>query len=311
MVRSVRAAAVAKGRCVEKDSLIERYTIRDVTSTLHVSRTTLLYYEEQGIVKPVHDKETGYRYYSDADLFRLISCKLLKNIGVPVKDLAERLDNGPFSPQNFSDYARILERRIEYCKAQKECLAQLMALPELVGTVELADIEPYYIDFDAAEGGYSRFAGDKSLDSLVEAMPIGGLGCVFLGGRDDGWRPERRGRTVPVRFAHLIDGLFDNLDVIGGTPCVRTVSRETSVYHENGKPSACREREGAFRRIQEYLAEQGLKATGDVFCPYCLPSEEGFIVPFCQPVEALSQDDNAVMASTGLRGRLQGLFKRR
>ena len=37
---------------VEKDSLTERYTIRDVTSTLHISRTTLLYYEELGIVHP-------------------------------------------------------------------------------------------------------------------------------------------------------------------------------------------------------------------------------------------------------------------
>ena len=83
---------------VEKDSLTERYTIRDVTSTLHISRTTLLYYEELGIVHPFRDEETGYRYYSDADLFRLLSCKLLKNIGVPLKDMAERLDNEPFTP---------------------------------------------------------------------------------------------------------------------------------------------------------------------------------------------------------------------
>ena len=292
---------------MEKNSLTQRYTIRDMTSALHVSRTTLLYYEEQGIVRPFHDEETGYRYYSDADLFRLISCKLLKNLGVPVKELAERLDDAPFSPQHFSDYAHILERRIEYCEAQKECLGLLAALPGLVGTVDLVEVEPYYIDFDAAEVGYSRFACDASLDSLVEAMPIGGLGCVFLGGRTDGWRPERRGRTVATRFAYLLGDLSENLDVIGGSLCVRTVLRETSVYHENGKPSACQEREEAFARIQQYIDDHDLKATGDVFCPYCLPSEEGFIVPFCQPVEAAGSMVDT-KTSSGLRERLRGFF---
>lgn len=293
---------------MEKNSLIERYTIRDMTSTLHVSRTTLLYYEELGIVKPLRDEETGYRYYSDADLFRLLSCKLLKNIGVPIKDMAVRLDNEPFSPQHFSDYARILQKRIEYCKAQEECLARLTALPELVGSVELVDVEPYYIDFDAAEVGYGRFACDASLDSLVEAMPIGALGCVFLSGRDDGWRPERRGRTVPVRFAYLLDGLSNNLDVIGGTPCVRAVLRSTSVYHENGKPSDSREREEAFARIRAYLDTHGLVPAGDVFCPYCLPSEEGFVVPFCQPVQVSAEKGGGEKAGSGLRDRLRGFL---
>ena len=293
---------------VEKDSLTERYTIRDVTSTLHISRTTLLYYEELGIVHPFRDEETGYRCYSDADLFRLLSCKLLKNIGVPLKDMAERLDNEPFTPQHFSDYARILEGHIAYCEAQKVCLARLMELPELVGRTEVAFIEEHYIDFDAAEVGYSRFASKEGLDSLVEAMPIGALGCVFLGGREDGWRPERRGRTVPVRFAHLISGLSDSMAVIGGCCCVRTVISTSSVRHENSAGNAFEswERSEAFGRIQSYMDEHGLVPVGDVFCPYCLPSEQGFVVPFCQ---AFEQPGDAGLAK-GLRDRLRGLFGR-
>ncbi len=294
---------------MDKASLTERYTIRDLTLTLHVSRTTLLYYEELGIVKPVRDEETGYRYYSDADLFRLMSCKLLKNIGVPLKDLAAKLDNDPFTPQNFSDYARILEERMAYCEAQKECLARLMELPGLAGRTEVADIEAHYIDFDAAEVGYSRFASDEGLDSLVEAMPIGGLGCVFLSGREDGWRPERRGRTVPVRFAHLIEGLSESMDIIGGCRCVRTVISTPSVRHENSEGVAFEswERSEAFGRIQTYMDEHGLVPVGDVFCPYCLPSEQGFVVPFCQAFEEQGAPD---ASSGGLRDRLRGLFKR-
>ena len=305
---NISMRVLSKGQPVEKASLTKRYTIRDITLTLHVSRTTLLYYEELGIVKPLRDEETGYRYYSDADLFRLVSCKLLKNVGVPLKDLANRLDNDPFTPQNFQDYARILEERIAYCEAQKECLARLMDLPPLVGTTQLVDVEAHYIDFDGAEVGYSRFARDESLDSLMEAMPIGALGCVFLDSRDDGWRPEKRGRTVPVRFAHLVSGLSDVTDVIGGGPCVRTVISSASIYQEEGEPSPSsrREREEAFERLDAYVREHGLKAAGDVFCPYCLPSEQGFVVPFCQPVVASSSP----VPTEGLRGRLKGLFRR-
>lgn len=296
---------------MEPDSLTKRYTIRDVASTLHVSRTTLLYYEEQGVVRPIHDPETGYRYYTDADLFRLISGKILKNVGVPVRELADRLDTDPFSPGNFSDYARLLERRIDYCRAQKACLAKLTELSGLVGTVSVVEVEPYYIDFDGAEVGYSRFAGTDSLDSLAEAMPIGGLGTVFVD-RDDGRHLERRGRTVPVRYAHLVDNLADDMDVIGGCTCVRLVINTSRVHHE-GEDEALggQERENAFQTIRRHLDEHGLEPVGNVFCPYCLPSEHGFVAPFCQPVSFLDGRGKRGGHGTALGKRIRHAVERR
>ncbi len=94
------------------------------------------------------------------------------------------------------------------------------------------------------------------------------------------------------------------MGVIGGCRCVRTVISTPSVRHENSKGIAFEswERNEAFSRIQTYMDEHGLAPVGDVFCPYCLPSEQGFVVPFCQ---AFEEGDGARGVSGGLRDRLE------
>ena len=96
--------------------------------------------------------------------------------------------------------------------------------------------------------------------------------------------------------------------LIGGCSCVRTVISTSSVRHENSAGNAFEswERSEAFGRIQAYMDEHGLVPVGDVFCPYCLPSEQGFVVPFYQAFE----QQGGTAPATGLRDRLRRLFGR-
>lgn len=262
------------------------YTVSDLTSTLNISRTTLLYYEQLGIVRPERDEESGYRAYHSRDVFRLMSAIMLKNVGIEPKHLANRLDNEPFSDKHFTEYLDLAQRSAAYHEAQLECLQTLDELRHAVGTIKIVDVEPYYINYDRAEGGYHDFPDDEGLVSLLANMPIGGLGSHD---RVDLSEVRRQGlvgsahwgRTVAVRHAHLIEGLPQGLGVIGGCRCVRSVTFQKDIV--NPGPEALQNREC----MQAFLDEHGLQAAGSAFCPYSLPSDHGFYVPPCLPVEPI------------------------
>lgn len=261
------------------------YTVSDLTSTLNISRTTLLYYEQLGIVRPERNEESGYRTYHSRDIFRLMSAILLKNVGIEPKHLADRLDSEPFSDEHFDEYLELTRHAIAYHEAQLDCLQKLNRLRHAVGTIGVVDVEPYYISYDRAEGGYHDFPDDEALVSLLANMPIGGLGShdreALLGDIPGRVGSAHWGRTVAVRHAPLIEGLPQGLAIIGGCRCVCSVTFQEDIVDPG--PDIVQDR----RRIQAFLDEHELRATEPAFCPYSLPSDSGFYVPSCVPVEPI------------------------
>jgi effector-binding domain-containing protein len=67
--------------------------IGDFSSLSQVSIKTLRYYDERGLLSPVHvDPETGYRYYSAAQLSRLHRILALKDFGFSLEQIATCLE---------------------------------------------------------------------------------------------------------------------------------------------------------------------------------------------------------------------------
>lgn len=271
----------AKSR-VPEHSRQRLYSVRDLMTTLNVSRHTLLYYEELGIVSPERDEGTGYRWYTPDDIFRLMSSILLKNIGTPPKDLSAHLDGEPFAPARMTEYREAIERRIEYCRAQLECMDALGGLVDSLGVIEDRYVEPYYISYDRAETGYHDFPDDEGLVSLLQNMPIGGLGSREEACSLDAPGSNRWGRTVAVRFAHLIPGLpVERLEVMGGCRCVCMALYDDDIF--------CDDYAGGYRPMRDYIDGHGLRVVGRPFCPYSLPSDHGFHMLRCVPVEAAQE----------------------
>lgn len=285
-------------RTAPQNSSQHLYSVRDLTTTLALSRHTLLYYEDAGIVTPARDEATGYRLYRPDDIFRLMSAILLKNVGIPPCGLAEYLSGDPFSTEHLAEYRASIERRIEYCMAQRACMDDLEELVQKVGTIEERYVQPYYVSYDRAETGYHDFPEAEGLASLLHNMPLGGLGSCFSDAVQPGGshKPESDNapavgdapvgagfaggikwcRTVPVRFAHLIPGLPDHLEVVGGTRCVCLTTFNEDIFAPNSGAEA--------ERVARYLAERSLEVAGRAFCPISLPSDHGFYMLFCVPV---------------------------
>lgn len=68
------------------------HTIAAAVRCVGVARSTLLYYERIGLIRPVRDPSNGYRRYSDRDLERLILLKQLQQAGLSLAECRQCLD---------------------------------------------------------------------------------------------------------------------------------------------------------------------------------------------------------------------------
>lgn len=88
------------------------YTIKEAAELMHVTPTTLRYYDKQGLLPFVKRKESGYRIFSDNDILMLRVIECLKRTGMPIKDIRQFTDwvlQGDASLQQR--YHMFLERR--------------------------------------------------------------------------------------------------------------------------------------------------------------------------------------------------------
>lgn len=263
----------------DANELQDTYSVGTLVSVLGIPRSTLLYYESLGIVRPHHDSASGYRSYTNEDVFRLIDCIMLRNIGIQPKAIDDYLDDEPFSDERLDEYIGMVDRRIAYCQAQRERLVALRSLVGHIGDIGVADIEPYYIWFDGTEVGYKGFHGNEALDLLLENLPVANLGAVFQDDFFDITLRARWGRTVPVRYAHLIPDLPEGTRTVGGCRCLCTVHHKDDLVNLSTPQSTSR------WRIRDYLGCHGLKVVGNAFVPYLVHTGKGGSFPICLPVE--------------------------
>ena len=68
-------------------------SVNEVSKLSGVSRRTLQYYDEIGLLPPSSVKESGYRQYDDESLRRLWSILFYKEIGISLSDIGSLLEN--------------------------------------------------------------------------------------------------------------------------------------------------------------------------------------------------------------------------
>lgn len=259
------------------------YKMRDLTSTLNLSRSTLIYYEDLGIIEPKRRTETSHRQYDDSDVFRAMTATLLKNVGVPLRDIPAILDHEPYSSEHFEHYRELLDKQAEYVAAQKVCLERLHTIIERQGQITLEEIEPHYIYPDAGEKGYGEFRQSTNLDTLIGNLPIGGFGAIGRIDAHSGKSIPLWGRTVAVRFAHLLpDFRSDGLLTIGGSPCV--VAYMGGMIARPQGTFLGRDEFGVTPSMRAFMEEHRLEEAGEAFAPYTVTSENGLLTAICAPV---------------------------
>lgn len=102
--------------------------IRDFARLAEVSMTTLRYYDEIGLLKPIHiDPETGYRFYTMDQLPHLHRILAFKELGLGLTQIAEILDEG-ISPEAVQGMLRLKQAQLQqHIQAEQEQLVRIDA----------------------------------------------------------------------------------------------------------------------------------------------------------------------------------------
>src|SRR6185436_15064110 len=81
-------------------------TVTNLARACGLSRSTILYYESVGLLKPARQSAAQYRIYGERDLQRLRQVCAYRDAGLKVADIRAILDQ----PQSAA--AAVLERRL-------------------------------------------------------------------------------------------------------------------------------------------------------------------------------------------------------
>jgi len=102
--------------------------IRDFAKLAEVSMTTLRYYDEIGLLKPIRvDPETGYRFYTMDQLPYLHRILAFKELGLGLTQIVEILDEG-ISPEALQGMLRLRQAQLQqHMQTEQEQLVRIEA----------------------------------------------------------------------------------------------------------------------------------------------------------------------------------------
>lgn len=108
-------------------------TISSLARTSGLSRSTLLYYDRLGLLKPSGRSRAGYRLYTKRELKRLEQICLYRDIGIPLKEMKVLLENfgTATSLEILQRRLRTLDREIANFRHQQRTIVELLKQKQL------------------------------------------------------------------------------------------------------------------------------------------------------------------------------------
>jgi len=94
------------------------YTISGIAKKFGLSRSTLLYYDKIGLLKPRERSGASYRIYSEHDYLLMVEISRLRNAGIPLRMIKKLLGGG------VSRRTDILHQRLNDINAEISRLRQ-------------------------------------------------------------------------------------------------------------------------------------------------------------------------------------------
>lgn len=106
-------------------------TVGRLARIAKVSRTSLLYYERLGLLRPVARSSAGYRLYGPAEVDRVRTLRVYREAGMAIADIRRVLSSDPTKSAAVLQ-ARLIEldRHVVQLRSQQRLLARLLAQPD-------------------------------------------------------------------------------------------------------------------------------------------------------------------------------------
>jgi len=156
--------------------------INEVCHIVGLSRKSIRYYEENGLLSPKRNTENDYRMYTEEDIRKLKIIKFLRELDVPIREL-KMLNEGTLTLQECmeSRIYKIKEQEEKYLKVKEMC----MEIEESNDTFSNIDITKYFQSMNTLnKEGFTmrdvRTSKRKKITGAVLSSLIFGSFFIFL-----------------------------------------------------------------------------------------------------------------------------------
>jgi DNA-binding transcriptional MerR regulator len=103
-------------------------TVSQLARKYGLSRSTLLYYEACGLLRPSRRSEAGYRLYDESCGERLKTIRALRDTGLPLGHIRIMLESGANDPVRFlQQRSATIDREIRELNRQRRLIARLLS----------------------------------------------------------------------------------------------------------------------------------------------------------------------------------------
>ena len=115
--------------------------INDVENIVGLSKKSIRYYEENGLISPSRNSDNKYRNYSNEDIEKLKKIKLLRELGVPIKELKQLNENEYSLKECMEDRIHKINHEMEQYGKVKVICEEILASNDSFDSI---DIEQYF-----------------------------------------------------------------------------------------------------------------------------------------------------------------------
>lgn len=126
-----------------------RCTQKEIREKLGITRDTLRFYEQKGIIQPEVDPVNGYRYYDDWQVNLLWDCKLYQSMGFSLTEIQQILACDELSTirrriqRRADEVERELERKKMELALMRQHVKDMEHAPQELGRIKLSHFNGY------------------------------------------------------------------------------------------------------------------------------------------------------------------------
>ncbi len=156
--------------------------INEVEHCVGLSKKSIRYYEENGLLMPKRNQENDYRIYTEEDINKLKTIKFLRELDVSIRELRQLHDGTLSLEECMKDrIKKIEEEEMNYYKIKNMCLEIIKSKQ----TYQDIDITKYFQEVNVLnKGGFTMrdvttSKSKKKLGAILSSS-IFGIFFVFL-----------------------------------------------------------------------------------------------------------------------------------
>lgn len=121
----------------------ETYTIKEISELFNIPKSTLRYWESEGLISSIRNDSNNYREYTNENLIKICDIIFYRNLNIPVKQLSYTWNASiEESKEFFINSCNELENQIKEIEATKRKIEQRL---ENLKTYDLLNSSTYKI----------------------------------------------------------------------------------------------------------------------------------------------------------------------